>query len=167
MLAKSEVQTGILGGLVTHTTFSLVVKDKISRIDSHARTHAIPIRLRADQKNFQPVIRVTSVVAKQLRCLAVVAHQNVEVSIVVEVADGGTPADARQGEITAELITDVLKDASPTIAKHQLRLGVLRARVVALDVIEDVAVLHQKITETVVVVVQETGAESTHVKCVI
>jgi len=45
--------------------------------------------------------------------MPVVADEDVEVSIVVKVADGGAPAHASNGEIRAELITDVLKDASP------------------------------------------------------
>ena len=58
------MQPRILRGLVAHSAFSLIEQNKISSRDSDAGAHAIAIRLRADQENLQPVIRIPAVIAQ-------------------------------------------------------------------------------------------------------
>src|SRR5229473_6638717 len=87
MLAEPEMQPRILGGLIAHATFSLIVKNQIAGSDFHASADGVAIRTRADEEKLQPVIGVASVVAQQLRCLPIVADEDIEVSIVVKVGD--------------------------------------------------------------------------------
>src|SRR5579863_6184582 len=103
------MQPRILRGLVAHAALFLFAEDEVSRRELDSGADAVAVRLRADQKDLQPVIRIPSIVSQQLRRLAAVVHEDVEISIVVEVADGSAPAHARQLKIRTKTITHVFE----------------------------------------------------------
>ena len=57
------MKSGILGGLVAHAAFSLIVEDEITRGDFYPRANTISIRLCPNQQNLQPVIRIAAIIA--------------------------------------------------------------------------------------------------------
>src|SRR5258708_17299403 len=101
--------------------------------------HAIGMRFCPIQEYFQPVIIIPSIVSQQLRWLAVVVYENVEIAVVVEVADGGATAHAWQLKIRTKSVADVFENSVPGIAEHLFGFGIMGVGVVALDVVEDVA----------------------------
>src|SRR5213082_2567129 len=115
----------VLCGFVAHSPLFLMMKNKVSGRDFHTSTHSVAVRFRSDQKSLQPVIRISAIVSKKLRPLPIVAHQNVQVAVVVEIPHCGAAAHGRQLKIRPELIAHILENAMPRVAKHQLRLGVV------------------------------------------
>ena len=109
--SQTKMKPRILRRLVAHAAFALVIECQISGHDLHPRPHTVTIRPRPDQRNLQPVIGIAAVVAQQLGRLAVVVHQDVQVAIIVEIADRRAPAHARQLEVGAQLGADIFKDA--------------------------------------------------------
>jgi hypothetical protein len=93
-LAKTEVQSGILCRLVAHSTFPLIVQSQIARSHPDPGAHAIAIRFCAYQQDLHPMIPIPTVIAEQLRSLAAVVDENVEIPIIIKVANGSTTADA-------------------------------------------------------------------------
>jgi hypothetical protein len=109
------VQSRILRGLVAHATLSLVIENQISRCDFDARAHAVAVRLGSDQEDFQPVVRIAAIIAQKLRGLSAIVDQDVQVAVVVEVADGGAAAYARQLKVRPKLVADVSKMPRPVL----------------------------------------------------
>ena len=58
----------------------------------HAASDAVAIRFRADGANADPVVAVAAVVAQHVRLLADVADDDVDVAIVIEIAERGAAA---------------------------------------------------------------------------
>jgi hypothetical protein len=99
MWAQAKMETRVLSGLIAHAALPLIVKDEISRGYFQSCTNAISIGPRADQQDLQPVVGISSIIAQKLRSLAIVVHENVEVAVIIEVADRGSPAHPRQLKI--------------------------------------------------------------------
>lgn len=163
-LTKPEVQARILRGLIAHASLSFIVENYIPGRQSHASADGIAIRTRADEEELQPVIRIAAVIAKQLRSLPVVADKNVQIPVVVKIADSRATADARQYKIGAELIADIFENSSTGVTEHELGFRVACLGMIELDVIEDVAIGHKEIAATVVVVIHKTRPKAAHVK---
>ena len=64
------------------------------------------------------MIGVASIIAQQLRRLPIVAHEDVEVPIVVKISDGSAPAHARELKIRSQLLAHVLEYSMPGVAEH-------------------------------------------------
>src|SRR5437773_3948229 len=158
------MQAWILRRLIAHSTFALVVKNQISSNNLYSRAYSVTIGFGSDKEYLQPVIRIPAIVAQQLRSLPVVVYQDVQIAIVIEVTDRRTATDSRQDKIRPELIADVLKDAAAGVAEHELRLGILRVCVIALDIIEHVTVRHKQVTRSVIVVIKKSRPETAHMK---
>src|ERR1039458_2087234 len=73
----------VLGRLVAHPPFLLLVECQIARGKSQTGAHSIAIRTRTDRKNLQPVVGIAAIVAEGMGRAAVIAYQNVEVAVVV------------------------------------------------------------------------------------
>src|SRR5580658_7738807 len=157
--SQSEMQARILRGLITHSTLTLVMKYEVAGGNFHSCADSVAIRLSADQKNLEPMVRIAAIVAQQLRGLAAIIHENIEIAIIVEVGDGSATANARQLKIHTKPVADVFENSVTGIAEHHLRFGILRIRVVKLDVVEDVSIGQEEISRTVVVVIHEARAE--------
>src|SRR6516164_7123132 len=103
------------------------------------------------------MIGIAAVIAQQLRRLAVVVHQEVEIAVVVEITDSYAATHARQAKISAKLITNIFKDTAPAVAEHELRLGIARVGVVSLDVVEHMPVGDEDVARAVVVIIENAG----------
>ena len=110
------------------------------------------------------MIRVATIVAQQLWSLSVVVDEDIQIAIVIEVTDRRATADSRQEEIRPKLIADILKKSAAGVAEHELRLGILRVCVIALDIIEHVTVRHKQVTRSVIVVIKKSRPETAHMK---
>src|SRR5947199_10294946 len=86
----------VLCGFVAHSPLFLMMKNKVSGRDFHTSTHSVAVRFRSDQKSLQPVIRISAIVSKKLRPLPIVAHQNVQVAVVVEIRHRTTAGQRRR-----------------------------------------------------------------------
>jgi hypothetical protein len=71
-----------------------------------------------------------ALVQQQLRLLTIIAHQNVEVSVVINISHSRPAAHARELKIRSELVAQVIEGAATVIAVEKLRLRVARLRVV-------------------------------------
>src|SRR5207244_12384492 len=118
----------------------------------HPRAHYVAVGLGPNQKDLQPMMSIAPVIAEQLRRLTVVAYQNIQVAVVVEIAHGGSATDAAQLEVRPQLAAHVFEGAPARVAEHELRFGVLSIGVIELDVVKDVAVGHEDVAGAVVVV---------------
>ena len=110
------------------------------------------------------MIRVAPVIAQQLGSGAIVADENIEIAVVVEVSNGRATADFWRNEVRSELIANVLENSSAVVSEHKLWLGIVRVGVIALNVVEHVAIRHKEVARAVVVIVKEARAETAHVK---
>src|SRR5205823_6119715 len=109
-LPQAEVQTRVLCRLITHAAFTLIIEGQVAGCEPYPRAHSIAVRLRSNQQNLQPVVRIASIVAKELRRLTAVADQNVQVAIVVKIADGRSPAHSRRQKSRPEMIAHVFEN---------------------------------------------------------
>src|ERR1039458_4032774 len=155
----------VLGRLVAHPPFLLLVERQIARGKSQTGAHSIAIRTRTDRKNLQPGVGIAAIVAEELSRSAVIAYQNVEVAVGVEIAHRGAPANARRLDVRSQLIADVYEHAIARVVEHQLRLRIAGARPVALDVVEHMNGRHEYVPAAVVVVVKTTTPNHTRVEC--
>jgi hypothetical protein len=105
------------------------------------------------------VTGIATIITEQLWALAVVVNENVQIPIIVEVANSGTPAHAWQLDVRSKAIADVLENAMPHVAEHQLGFSVTGIGVVAFNVVKDVAVRHKEIASAIVVVIHEACPE--------
>src|SRR5947209_19260725 len=103
----------VLCGFVAHSPLFLMMKNKVSGRDFHTSTHSVAVRFRSDQKSLQPVIRISAIVSKKLRPLPIVAHQNVQVAVVVESPHCKAAADGRRVEIRPDFVSHTLEYAMP------------------------------------------------------
>src|SRR5258708_3985948 len=160
-LTQTKMQAGILRGLVAHAAFPLIVESQIAGDNLDASADRVTIGPGADQKDLKPVVLITSVIAKELRRLSVVADKDVEVAVVVKVGHGSTATDERHLEIRAQRIADIFEDTVSVVTEHQLGFGVAGFWMVFLDVVEDVTVCHEEVASAVIVVVEKAGAKTT------
>src|SRR5436309_2141679 len=167
MPAESEVQARILSRLVTHTPFPLLILHQVTGRELDASADGVAVRFRADKENFQPMIGVSAVVAQQLRPLAIVTNQNVDVAVIIEIAGRCAAAYAGRLHAGTEPQAHVFKPAPPDIAEHQLGLTIACIGAIALDVIQYVSIGHKEITRTVVVVIKEAGSKTAQIVCVV
>ena len=116
----------------------------------------------ADESQSQPVFARADVVDQQSRPSGSVAHQHVDVAVVVDVAEGGAAADFRQLECRAGAIGDVLEPAVAEIAEQLFPL-VQRERIVRVPERfngRNRSVDRQDVEPAVVVEVEPGGPES-------
>src|SRR5262249_48678255 len=125
-----------------------------------ARADAVTIGADPDQSDLKPMIAGAAIVQQQLRLLAIVAHQNIEVPIVIDIRQSRSPTHARKLKIRSEFVTHVLKDTTTGIAIEKLRLRVTSLRVVQLNVVQNMPVSHEYVARSVVVVIDEKRTEA-------
>jgi len=77
----------------------------------------------------------------------------------------GWPTTALVDEDGVLAAFHILKNAAALISKHHFRFGVRRSRMIALNIVQDVAVRHEDVDQAIVVVVEKARAESTGMKC--
>ena len=88
-----------------------------------------------------------------------VVDQDIQIAVVVQVSEAGTAADPRlQARLPGEALV-LAEHALPVLQQH-VGLGVTKAELDLLHVVEHVSVDHQQILIPVVVKIQEPGAES-------
>ena len=120
--------------------------------------HAVPVAAGTDQVQQNPVPPAPDLVHEQMGPPAAVVDQDIQIAVVVQVSKAGTAADPRlqsrfpgEARVFAEL-------ALPVLQQH-VGLGVTKAELNLLDVVQDVSVDHQQILIPVIVKIQEPGAE--------
>ncbi len=137
------MQSRILCGLITHAAFALVVKNEVRSRYLDSRADTIAIGLRTDQRDFQPVIGVSPVIPQQLRRLPIVIHENVEIAIVVEVADRRSAAHPRQQKSGPNRSLTFSKIPCPLLRNISFGSAYVSVAVIALNIVEDVPRRHE------------------------
>ena len=102
--------------------------------------------------------------AARRSCCAIVAHENIEIAVVVEIAHRRAPADGGRDEIGSQLIANIHEYAVARVVEHQLRFCMAGAGPVSIDVVEHVARGQKDVQPAVVIVIHESRAEHAGVK---
>src|SRR5690348_4874680 len=153
------MQAWVLCRLIAHASFPFILKRQVSCKDFYPRAYGIPVRFCSNQQHFQPMIGIPTIITEELRRLAIVVHQNVQVAVIVEIPDSGSAAYSRQLKIRPELVTYILEDAAPHVAKHELRFRIVDIALVEVNVVQHMAAGHEEIKSPVVVIVHESRSE--------
>src|ERR1035437_198624 len=108
-----------------------IVDRKIGRLGHHRlRLPALPIRSHhlganrtavggnPDQQDLQPVIGPANVIAQQRRRLVEIHHQDVDVAVVIEIAESHSPAAMRLGDAGPRQVAQFFEFAVSQIAKN-------------------------------------------------
>ena len=86
------MESGVACGIKTGLAQYRLSLNFPSVMDEHTGANRTPVRFHADEPNFRPVVMVAQIVAKQGRRFAAINDQNVQVTVVVEVAEGTAAA---------------------------------------------------------------------------
>ena len=125
---------------------------------SDARADAAAVGLGADGPHFNPVVGEFGVATKKLREVVYRVDDNVDVAVVVEVAEGAAAACGRIGDSRTNLERNIREVAVAEVAIEQLALTVSGFGFQLLDFGIDVAVADQNVGPAVVVVIEEAAA---------
>src|SRR5208282_3172438 len=91
---------------------------------SKPRSNAAAIRLRADSANLDPVVIEPGIATQELRIVVDRVHYNINVPVIVEVAEGATAARRGVRNSWSNLQGDVGEMAVAQVAIKQLALRI-------------------------------------------
>src|SRR5262249_3317200 len=129
---------------------------------SYARTDGIGIGFFANQRDAEPMVFGSDVVAQEERGVVIHGNENVDGAVIVEIADGKAASREGLGEDGAALSTNVGPCLTRVVKQEQwfaiadLVVGEL------FDQIVWIAVGKEKVEIAVVVVVEELEAPAAH-----
>ena len=95
---QPEVNPWIIGSHIAGPTPNLVLPAKVTACHSNFRANGGRMALRGDQLQLDPMVAVPAFIAKQRRRTVVVGDENVNISVVVVIAESHATADRRHGE---------------------------------------------------------------------
>src|SRR5207249_4806895 len=117
--AEPEVEPGVVRGLVARPGVYLLHLASRFGLDSHSDAGRSPVRIRAGEREGDPVSgAVAAVVAEQGRGTVEVVDRDVQVAVVVEVRDRRSAARPALGESAPQRFGDVLELAVAEIAEE-------------------------------------------------
>src|SRR6266849_4887302 len=127
---------------------------------AHASANRASIRLGANALDLEPVILCVAIIAKKRRRLVHVNNDNVDVPIVVEVAECRSSARARFSYRQAGVGSDINKAPVAEILVHNLSLFKSEVQLLGVYLGEDVAVGHENVRPAVIVEIEEAYTPS-------
>src|ERR1700730_6575105 len=130
---------------------------QIAGHDFHARPDAVTITLNADRFDQHRIIGIAPIVAQQLRPTIQIVDNNIDVAIIIQVAEDGAPSYTLLQKRSAELLGHLGKRPVRIILVNEIALAV------AWQLRVDVAIDDKQVDPAIVVIVKELGAP-THVR---
>src|SRR5579883_864428 len=124
----------------------------------HRRADRRAVRLRALQQHFQPMAGASQIIAQQRGRLVHVHDQDVEVAVVIEIAESDATARVRLGDARPGLLQQFFELAGAEIAKDHARRLVRDLGQLVLDFRIDHAGGVEQIGQAVVIQVHNAGA---------
>src|SRR5258708_36943052 len=112
------MQAGIVAGIETGLADNRLRLRLASIVDEYAGANRAAVRFHAFQLYFEPVVFSAYVVSKKRRRFIQVDHENVDVSVVVEISNGAAPATVCGSDTGAGGIRQLLELAFAEIPKH-------------------------------------------------
>src|SRR5262249_57728 len=97
-LVQSEVDAQIVLSLIARSGLDVACQSLSAGRWFPGRTNSIAVAFGSDSANQDSVIAVCSFVAEEIRSLAVIADHDIQITIVVEIADHECSADFFQSE---------------------------------------------------------------------
>ena len=143
--AKAEVQARIIGGTVACLAQQFLCLDLAPVAHQHARADRATVAFGPFEANLEPAVAGGRVVTKQGGPLILVHDQDVQVSVVVEVAKGAAAAGMMGRHGCTSFFSELRKLAVPQVAEEhrlaargKLREGAFELRIDIAGDIEDV-----------------------------
>src|SRR5207245_8643139 len=123
--------------------------------DLQPASDAVAIRFLSDRLNADPAFAITAIIAQYVGLLADVGDHDVDIPVVVQIAEGGAPAcpyrvEHRPGIHGAEPAGEV--------PEQQWRLQILQIGRRAFDGVHHVTLCNEQVLPSVVIVVEQAGA---------
>lgn len=91
--AQTKMNARVAGGHVAHTALGLLDVSDAFGGEPERGTDPVAIGFCADEQDFEPVIGVAAIVAKNSRKVAAIVESDVDVAVVVEIGGGQTASD--------------------------------------------------------------------------
>src|SRR5439155_1759819 len=123
-----------------------------------ARADAAAIGFRADGFDFDPVVGGAGIATQQLRKIVDGVDDDVEVAVIVEVAEGASARGDRRGNSGASVIGNIFEAPVAQIFVEQLALRITRFSLELLDFGINVTVANEDVGPAVIVHVKKTAA---------
>ena len=123
--------------------------------------------MRADSLNLEPIVPIAALVSEQVSCLIPVCHEDINVAIVIVIAEGGGTAYFPQGEPGAHLSGNIGEPPIPQIPEEQILLRCSSRPVDFSDVIHRMPVCNENVLVTVVIVIQKADAPAEVAMCML
>src|SRR6185369_846687 len=159
-VAQPEIQTHVAGAEITSVGIDFPQLGPAAAGHPHLRADPEMIALAAAGAESDPRIAITPVIAQQQRVAAGIAHHDVQVAVVVEIGHRQTAAHMLDAKRRTAYRRDVAKMAAAKVPVKQVGLTVRKLRVEEFHIIDDVSVGDIDVRITVVVEVEDLGAEA-------
>src|SRR5213593_2088905 len=125
---------------------------------AEARADAAAVGLHADQLDLEPIVLRRQIAAEKLGIIVDGIDYDVEVAVIVEIAEGAAARSNGNGDAGAGLAGDVGEAAVAEIFVEQLLLRVAGFGLELLDFGIDMAVADENVRPAVVVHIEEAAA---------
>ena len=103
MISQPEVDSEVVCGEITVTAPHLPYLCLPTGYDPDERTDSITITLRTNGSDCQPVAPISGIVPQEAWRSTIDRHENINITVVIVVAEDGTTTDILDGERGAEL----------------------------------------------------------------
>ena len=155
---QSDQKPGIVRGFQARAPFPLADERTAGQFDLDASTDGVAVADRADQAKPHPVVGRRGVVPEQGRCPILVIDDDIEIAVVVQVAEG-RPAARRDGSSKYGPASRVAsRNRSPEVVMQQGGMSVGAVVPQELKVVVHVAVGDEAIRPAVVVEIRQGTA---------
>src|SRR6266852_7100805 len=124
----------------------------------HCGPDRVAVRLRAHQANPDASVPGELIVSVEMSWAVIGCHQQVEVTITIEIAVGQTAADLRLAESVTDLRRYVVKRSLPAIQEKLRRLRITHIADVP-HCIVDVPIHHREIERTIQIGIKKHAPE--------
>src|ERR1039457_1022625 len=158
-VAQPEIQTHVAVAEVTSVRIDFPQLGPAAAGHPHLRADPETIALAAAGAERDPMIAIAPIIAQQQRAPAGIAHHDVQVAVVVEIRHRQAAAHVLDAKRRTAFRRDVAKMAAAKVPVEQVSLTVRKARVEECHIIDHVSVGGIDVRITVVVEVEDLGAE--------
>ena len=147
-------------GVIARSAHDLVDLRSSAARDLHPGTDRGPVRSRADTLDQQPIVPASAFVAQQRRRTVQIVDDDVDVPVVVDIAERAAASEIWRGDGGSRRRGHVGEAAVPQVAVQQFRLAVGEVQLAARKLSVHVAVRDEDVLPAVVVDVDEVDAEA-------